>query len=235
MTSLLTPRRALVAALALCLACTLTAAADDLRKAQKQVVGRTAAKSGAKAARKSSAAVPQAACAATPITYGQTVAGQLAAGDCDHPDPNDASFFDAYTFSGTAGQAVSIRLSSSAFDAYLYLLKPGEASPSYATPQNDDLSGTTLDAGIFAVLPATGTYTIMANSRLSGQTGAYTLTLRSDCSATPIANNVATAGQLQFSDCQLFDGSFVDVYSFSASAGQQVSVSLSSAAYDTFL
>jgi hypothetical protein len=213
-----------------------TAAANDLHKPPKQAARRTAAKTGVKAARKSSAAAttPQVACATTPITYGQTVAGQLAAGDCDHPDPSDTSFYDAYTFSGQTGQVVSIRMTAG-FDAFLYLLKPGETAPSYATVLNNDLSEDTTDAAIIAVLPTTGTYTIMANSRNSGETGGYTLTLRSDCSATPITNNVATAGQLQVSDCQMPNGSFVDVYSFSANTGQQVSVSLSSVTYDTLL
>ncbi len=173
--------------------------------------------------------------AETPIAFGQTVNnGTLSSTDCRHPQ--DGSFYDAYTFTGTAGQGVYIRMDSgntAALDPYLYLVKPGETALSYTTVQNDDIElNTNVNSEIFAVLPFTGTYTIMANSRLSGQTGSYFLTLRSNCSATAIASGAATPGTLQTSDCALPDGSFADIYSFTANAGQQVSVSMAAQSFN---
>lgn len=54
------------------------------------------------------------------------------------------------------------------------------------------------------------------------------------CAPMPISFGQTINGSLATSDCPLDDGSFYDVYSFSATAGTQVSVSMS-AAFDTFL
>ena len=110
----------------------------------------------------------------SPITVGQTVNGQLSAGDCVL---NDGSFADLYSFSGTTGQQIAISLNSSAFNAYLLLANPSGT----VIVQNDDGGGGTnarIPAGSgFFTLPATGTYTIYANSLTAGQTGSYALTL----------------------------------------------------------
>ena len=54
-----------------------------------------------------------------PITLGQTFNGQLVAGDCTL---DDDTYIDLYSFNGTAGQPISVSMSSSAFDTYLYLI-----------------------------------------------------------------------------------------------------------------
>lgn len=113
-------------------------------------------------------------CASTPISIGQTVNGTLSAGDCPL---GDGSFYDAYTFSGTAGQQVSVFMSSTAFDTFLFLNNPDSSN----LTQNDDGGGGTnsrIPAGSgFITLPTTGTYSIWANSWFPNQTGAYSLTL----------------------------------------------------------
>lgn len=110
----------------------------------------------------------------TPITVGQTVNGQLSAGDCVL---NDGSFADLYSFNGTTGQQIAISLTSSAFNAYLLLANP---SGQVIAQDNDGGGGTNAripaTSGFFT-LPATGTYTIYANSLTAGQTGSYALTL----------------------------------------------------------
>ncbi|NJM84749.1 MAG: tetratricopeptide repeat protein [Leptolyngbyaceae cyanobacterium RM2_2_21] len=78
---------------------------------------------------------------------------------------------DEHTFAGEAGQAVTIRLSSSDFDPVLALLAPnGEEIAA-----NDDYGGT-LDATIVITLPSSGTYKVLARS-YSGQGGNYTVTV----------------------------------------------------------
>jgi uncharacterized repeat protein (TIGR01451 family) len=173
-------------------------------------------------------------CGSTPINFGQTFAAALAAGDCEHP--GNGSFYDAYTFTGTAGQLVTVRMLSPApgqsggFDTYLYLLRPGETTPGPGSIQNDDGPGSgstdTLDSAIVAVLPQTGTYTILANSAQANQTGSYTVELRGCAAALPAAANAPAAGALAAGDCQLPDGTFADAYSFDAVAGQQIAVEM---------
>ena len=42
-------------------------------------------------------------------------------------------------------------------------------------------------------------------------------------------------GTSRITDCTLSDGSFFDEYTFTATAGQQLSISMSSATFDTYL
>ena len=118
-------------------------------------------------------------CATTPISFGQTINGTLSPSDCPL---SDGSVLDAYSFSGTAGQRISVSMSSTAFDTYLYLLNPDGSELAI----NDDAQGTNSRIPISGsiTLPTTGTYTILANSfwpigNPEGQpaTGAYSLTL----------------------------------------------------------
>ncbi|HLL75181.1 MAG TPA: NF038122 family metalloprotease, partial [Pyrinomonadaceae bacterium] len=178
-------------------------------------------------------------CASAPITInGGAANGTLSSDDCRSPVDN--SFYDAYTFTGAAGQLVTIEMDSTAFDTYLYLLRPGETALSYRTIQNDD-TGTGLNSRIVAVLPGSGTYTILANSAFSGATGAYTLRVTSvgNCTASNLGSGTGTFTppnpSLGSGDCRLPDGSYLDVYAFTATAGRQVSVEMSSSAVDPFL
>jgi hypothetical protein len=187
------------------------------------------------------------------ITSPQTVNGVLQTGDCTLNEAapfNDGSLYDAYSFSGTAGQQVVITMSSTQFDTYLILLKPGETTVTQGSTITDDDSGGGTDSRIPGptgrlTLPATGTYTILANafrSPADGGQGSYTLTFTSfaACSPTttaitPVVGGTATAtGSLSSTDCTLDDGSSYDVYTFSGTAGQQVSVQMH-ASFDTFL
>jgi hypothetical protein len=159
---------------------------------------------------------------------GGTISGSLAAGDC--ANPVDGSLYDAYSFQGTAGQFVLISMTSSAVDAYLYLLRPNETQLTYRTIQNDDTLGgnneVLLDSRVVVVLPETGTYTILANSAVPDQTGSYQLSVTGGCPATPNITPGTFNGTLGGNDCRLHDNTFVDVYSFTAAAGQRVSVTM---------
>ena len=205
------------------------------------------AKAFAAAVKRGGAVSPSALGCANPdaaIAYGQTVNGALQGGDCTLPPSPDgnSSFFDAYTFSGTAGQQVSINLSSLQFDTYLYLLQPGETAIGGGTIQDDDGGGGT-NSRIAVTLASSGTYTIIATSFVSGATGAYSLTLDdvTPCAPavtpiTPVSGGTTTVtGSLSTSDCHdLADKSYYDVYSFNATAGQQVSIRMDGS-FDTFL
>ncbi|MFN2597173.1 MAG: hypothetical protein ABR563_08315, partial [Pyrinomonadaceae bacterium] len=190
------------------------------------------------------------------INIGDAPQGTLSSGDCT--SPLDGSFYDAYQFTGTAGQKIAITLSSSQFDGYLYLMVPGETtlhglSSANPTIQDDDGANNGDDSRIpavavtsthpqgfagFITLNTTGTYTILANSFRPGEIGNYTLSLTSggtcDLGATtPLATgSPGTIGNLSSSDCTLLDGSSYDVLTFSGTAGQQVSLTMT-ASFDT--
>ncbi|HEV7682385.1 MAG TPA: M4 family metallopeptidase [Pyrinomonadaceae bacterium] len=126
-------------------------------------------------------------CSAAAITVGQTVNGSLANTDCVFTGTTRR--VDLYSFSGAAGQQITVSMSSSAFDTYLYL-----ANSSNQTVGEDDDGGGGTNSRIpatsgFVTLPATGTYTIYATSYAADSLGTYSLTLSAggSCPATAIS------------------------------------------------
>jgi Calx-beta domain/Bacterial pre-peptidase C-terminal domain/Domain of unknown function (DUF4214) len=170
-----------------------------------------------------------------PIVGGQTINGILSNSDCSLPD---GSFFDEYTFNATAGQQFFVSMSSTVFDTWLILL-----DPSNNDTQDDDGGGgpngtdSRIPSGSgFFTAPATGTYAILANSYDPATTGQYSVTLTfgsgTSCppAATPISNGQTINGTFVSGDCSLPDSSRYDLYSFSATAGQQVSITMTGTA-----
>jgi hypothetical protein len=109
------------------------------------------------------------------IACGGSGSGQLSSTDCVL---SDGSYWDAFTFSGTAGQQVTITMNSSAFDTYLVLLDPTKMKAA----EDDNGAGGT-DSRIVFTLSSSGDWYIIANSRTAAQFGPYTLVLQ--CSAAP--------------------------------------------------
>lgn len=164
------------------------------------------------------------------ITAGQTINGSLRSDDYLLPDDN--SYVDPYTYEGTLGERITITLTSSAFDAYLHL---AEGTPSaYRTIAQDDDGAGNSNAQIVHVLPATGTYTILANSYAAGATGSYTLSVTSEAGMSVIAAGTHS-GSLSSSDQGFDDGTYFDTYGYQGRAGEQLTVTLNSGAFDAFL
>lgn len=106
------------------------------------------------------------------ITLGQSQVGALESSD---PVLTDGTHFDTWIFEGSAGQAISASLRSTEFDAYLLLAQQTPDDLVILTEDDDSAGGT--DARVNYVLPANGTYALLANSFYAGEVGAYTLTL----------------------------------------------------------
>lgn len=111
-----------------------------------------------------------AACSIEPIERQER--GTLSAEDMRHPQ--DDSFYDAYTFQAQEGFEIELVLESDELDAFLLLNDPSGEQ----IAQNDDRDVDDHDARITIEAPVEGTYTAFANSREAGETGAYTLTIR---------------------------------------------------------
>ena len=111
-----------------------------------------------------------AACSIEPIE--QTHRGTLSNEDPRHPQ--DSSFYDPYTFQAKQGFEIELELESDAFDAFLLLNDPAGEQ----IAQNDDRDEDDSNSRITIEAPAEGTYTVFANSRAEGETGDYTLTIR---------------------------------------------------------
>ena len=101
-----------------------------------------------------------------------TLNGQWASG-CES-ETRSGSHARYYTFTLDASSEVTVRLESSAANAYLYLRR-GDATSGTALHENDD-QGSTSVSQITATLAA-GTYTIEATTYSAGETGTFSLNL----------------------------------------------------------
>lgn len=105
----------------------------------------------------------------------QIIQGELGPGDAVF---EGFALYDIIPFEGRAGERVSLRMRSSAFDPMLRLLGPGsDANHGEQIAFNDDDAASGLDdARIEITLPADGTYFVHATV-YGGGTGAYTFEL----------------------------------------------------------
>jgi hypothetical protein len=194
------------------------------------------------------ASVPATAAVRGEVRVGQTVSGSLSASDAK---ADDDSYYQLWTFPGRAGQTVTIDLKSSAFDAYLAVgrMQNGE----FDQDESDDDSGGGTDARVVFTPSADGTYAIRANTLSEGETGAYTLTVaaggtapvRSSSSTSSSASPTAIVGTIRpgltvsaaltSSDAKLGDDSYYRDYTYQGRAGERLTVTLRSAAFDTYL
>ena len=119
---------------------------------------------GAAAAAAGAAAAPTGAAA-------QTRTGSLGPGD---QTLESGEYIESFTFNWNQGETHTLRLTSSAFDPYL-IVRP----PAGQQLDNDDLDSTAgTDAGLTVTCATTGTYTVVATSYATGETGAFTLTVQ---------------------------------------------------------
>jgi hypothetical protein len=112
---------------------------------------------------------------ARPVRAGEAASGSLVAGD--DPMLGDGTYYDAWIYQGRAGERLEIVLRSDEFDTFVTVGRvSGEAFEELGAA-DDGADGT--NSRLEVTLPADGAYVILANSLTEGETGAYTLTVRS--------------------------------------------------------
>jgi S1-C subfamily serine protease len=165
--------------------------------------------------------------------------GPAVEGNLDNKDnilPVDNSYYDIYAFEGTAGQQVTIEMTSSEIDPYLILLNADGSE----LAQDDD-SGGDKNAKITVTLPTDGTYTFLANSYEAGQSGNYQLkvvtTVPSLPSLLPSSQTLLDElGVLETTDAVLpSDNSLYDEYTFEGVEGQSVTIRLESEEFNPYV
>lgn len=100
----------------------------------------------------------------------------------------DGSYVDLYAFHGSAGDRVSVIVSSWEFDAYVTVFDPD----GYLVGANDDYVGGAGGAGIDATLYVDGTYLVVVSGYSQWDVGAYTVELHAAQSGFPSDTNVLT-------------------------------------------
>lgn len=163
----------------------------------------------------------------------------------------DGSYYEIWFFEARAGDRVTIAMRSSAFDTYLAIGRHnGEQLES-----NDDAEEGNTNSAITFTAPDNGTYVIRANSFGEGESGAYTLALLAGGSAANSGDNVTVRqvlaapvnsarmiasgrtvrSSLGSGDPKLPDDSYIEAYYVQVTAGQRLTVTMRSGAFDTFL
>ena len=133
-------------------------------------------------------------CSSTAISFGQTINGELGAGDCHSPVRGSGFLADRYTFNATAGQKVTITTNAALGDpdTFLVLLDPnGDAL------LTDDDSGGGSNSRIpggnrSLTLGLSGVYTIEVSGFLPTDDGPYSVTLSADSAANTIQLSQST-------------------------------------------
>ena len=167
---------------------------------------------------------------ATPYTVGDNTAGALATSDCRL---TDGSYIDYYGTTLPAGAYV-FNQSSTELDTYLYLLTANR----YLLGFNDNESQGSTNSAIKALLPA-GDFLLGANT-YPGSTGAYNLSSTAGtidvtgCETVYVVPGTSTVQNLQASDCAA-NMSYADHYIIAIKAGQSITITMSSSAFDSFL
>ncbi|MDB5453859.1 MAG: peptidase [Caulobacteraceae bacterium] len=106
-----------------------------------------------------------------PIAYGDTVRGELTAGDAK---ARDDSLYDVYRFKAARGDEVTVTMRSPMLEAFLAIHRQGQEG-SIATASDDGFGGR--DAELSFVAPVDGFYDVWANTLGAGQRGAYVISL----------------------------------------------------------
>jgi hypothetical protein len=163
---------------------------------------------------------------------GGTTNGELAVSDCKF---GDESLVDFWATALAAAGTYLFNQSSSRFDTYL-ILYDANANP---IGFNDDF-GAGSDSRIKAILPP-GDYVLGANSYDASGMGAYILTSTVDggpvtnCELVFVTRGTSTAQTLDASDCARVGGYYGDQFFIWVTAGQSVTVSMSSTAVDAYI
>ena len=194
--------------------------------------------SGGGAAPAPSGPVAAAAPARGQLQLGRPMAGRLENGD---GQLRSGEFVDAYSFQGTRGQRLELRLNSTEFDPYVQINGPGN----FSQYNDDDVDGGTSNAHLVVTLPADGQYTVMATSYRPGETGAYQLAATATgavaagagaaVAAARLATGQPASGALDASDDSLPTGERVDRYRFEGQAGQRIALDMTSSEFDAYV
>lgn len=148
---------------------------------------------------------------------------------------DSGGIIDAYTLRGRRGEQFTLRLTSDAFDPYLYVRGPGALSD-----DNDD-DGQSYNSRLTITFPEDGVAQIYVTSFQRNEVGPYQLTVERVEAQAQVATGAAPAvgtqiqGELAAGDAQLPSGEFVDTYPFAGEQGQQLEITLSSTEFDTYL
>lgn len=167
------------------------------------------------------------------LAFGAPIQGEIV--EADPTDSEDRSY-DAFAFSGAAGQRVQAIMRSGDFDTYLQIGRAGAEFEALAS--DDDGLGEGTDSRLSYTLPDDGDYVLRVSPLGADGTGLYALELI-DRGPQPQPGSVlvgATArGVLTEADATAQDNSFYDAYRVTLKEDEKLLITMVSNEVDSFL
>lgn len=161
------------------------------------------------------------------LQRGVAATGVLEDGDRRAPyNPGEQNArYDVWTYRGSAGESLTLALSSEDFDTFLRVYR-WEGSAWQPLASNDDERQGTDNSKVVVTLPADGEYQVHASAFFERATGAYTLTANDAAAAAPppapihypefVAPGFSVIGELAAGDSVADDGTFFDRHRYYA-------------------
>lgn len=167
------------------------------------------------------------------LAFGARIEGQITE---DDPTDGDGRGYDAYVFSGVAGQRIQAILRSGDFDSFL---RVGSAEGEFAElASDDDGLGRGFDSRLNFTLPEDGDYVLWASALSDEESGLYSVELI-DRGPEPGRGSLLVGsrvrGTLSEADSIADDESWFDTYEFEAKAGETLEIVMASNAFDAFV
>jgi len=167
------------------------------------------------------------------LAFSTPIQGEIAGTD---PTDTEGRGYDAFAFSGSAGQRVQAIMRSGDFDTYLQVGRAGTEFAALAS--DDDGLGEGTDSRLSYTLPEDGDYVLRVSPLGSDATGLYALELI-DRGPQPRPGSVlvgATArGILTEADATAEDNSFYDAYRVTLKEDEKLLITMVSNEVDSFL
>ena len=166
------------------------------------------------------------------LAGGNRIQGELRSGDLTLAS---GELYDVHEVPLQVGQSLTADLRSSDFDTYLIV-----RSPSGQATENDDHEGSTDRSRVQIEATEAGTWQVLATTFQKGMEGAYTVDIEVGGAATTAPPSRPSgvrreSGRLQSGDQTLSSGEFVDQYTFTGTAGEEVIIDLRSSEFDPYL
>jgi len=169
-----------------------------------------------------------------PHTFGTSVAGTLAATDCNF----GGYYADFYAFTVPSQQSLSITMSSGTLATWIDLFRFGDGN--YVGFAGDTVVST---PAVLEAIVAQGSYVIAPNTYFDHKTGSYTLSTAvrpqtiANCSEVWVTRGITVTDAVTASDCSdsAATPSFADVVGIFGVKGSVLTVAERSAAFNAYL
>ncbi|HEX8391361.1 MAG TPA: PPC domain-containing protein [Longimicrobium sp.] len=180
---------------------------------------------------------PASVASTVPLALGQRVTGSIT--DTDEVEEDTERPYDTYTFRGRAGQRLTVKMESEGFDTYVDLGRM-ENGAFKSLASDDDGAGEGTNSRLRYVIPTDGDYVIHAAGFGSDALGEYIISMEERPqvarAAQALRSGVTATGALDEDDEVLeADNSFFDSWTYAGRAGEQIKITMSSEAFDTYV